>query len=126
MEKISFIVDVVYLILFTLCVIIGDNIIASWKSLFFGAVFVLAARNVVNELSQHGERRRVDNVDTVCFIVAVVYLIFFTLYVIIGNDVVASWWNFFYGAVFMTAARNVVNELSRRSERRQLRIRQLK
>ena len=126
MEKISFIVDVVYLILFTLCVIIGDNIIASWKSLFFGAVFVLAARNVVNELSQHGERRRVDNVDTVCFIVAVVYLIFFTLYVIIGNDVFASWWNFFYGAVFMTAARNVVNELSRRSERRQLRIRQLK
>ena len=60
--KIDFILDAIYLIVFTVCLIIsvitGKNIVESGWSFLFGATVALSARNVVNELSQRAERRQ--------------------------------------------------------------------
>lgn len=60
--KIDFILDAIYLFVFIVCFIIsvitGKSIVESGWSFFFGATVALAARNVINELSQRAERRQ--------------------------------------------------------------------
>ncbi len=52
------ILDALYLLFFTACVIIGNNVVESWWSFLFGAVVALAARNVGNEMFRRFERRK--------------------------------------------------------------------
>ena len=60
--KISVVMDIVYLIIFALCVLIGDSVVKSWWSFFFGAVVALSVRDLGSELSRHLERRQARRV----------------------------------------------------------------
>ena len=53
-----FIFDVLYLFVFAMCVIIGNNVVESWWSFLFGAVVALSARDVGKELLRRVERRQ--------------------------------------------------------------------
>ena len=56
MRKMDLIVNVSYLVIFSLLVIFGDNAI-DWKSFSSGAVFILAARAVLKEILRLNKRR---------------------------------------------------------------------
>ncbi|MBR6712587.1 MAG: hypothetical protein IKI76_06320 [Selenomonadaceae bacterium] len=60
--KINVIMDIVYLVIFSLCVLIGESVVKSWWSFFFGAVVALSVRDLGSELSQRLERRQARRV----------------------------------------------------------------
>lgn len=56
--KINIITDIIYLVIFALCVIIGDSVVKSWWSFFFGAVVALAVRDIGSELLNRFKRQQ--------------------------------------------------------------------
>ncbi|MBQ7453763.1 MAG: hypothetical protein IJS69_01720 [Selenomonadaceae bacterium] len=53
-----FIFGLAYMIIFSLCVILGDNVVKSWWSFFFGAIFALSLHDVGSEFKRRSERRQ--------------------------------------------------------------------